>query len=358
MKNKTNLSIFTFLLMAALLFSCTTEPVKPPQPTTPEPGDNNLVDPTIPDAEGNYSFTVEAVSNNDGTGRILETSTAKGSYKPGTAVTVEAATDAGNSFFGWFDASRGGNVLTRTVQYTFTLEKHTKIYAIFLRNDFVIQFKDSRLDYIVRAKASKKTGDLTYNDVKNINLLWDVKDGVNIENSVTYLDGIEYLTSLEEINFDYSYIENLSPLANLRALKYLKLGGNKISDISPLCKLTNLQTLFLDYHKISDLTPLRELTTLKSLMLSGNKITDISPLTALTALNELMLSDNPLSGIAPLTNLTALQSVYLSSTGISDISPLIKNTGIGQGDRVNISNNPKIPQDQINALEAKRVTVW
>lgn len=335
MKNKTNLSIFTFMLIAALIFSCTTEPVKPPQPTTPEPSDNNLVDPTIPDADGNYSFTVEAVSNNDGTGRILETSTAKGNYQPGTTVTVEATSDAGHHFFGWFDAASGGNVVSRATKHTFTLEKHSKLYAKFLRGDFVIQFKDSILESMVRGNASKSIGVLTYNDVKDIKLLMTSTDAGYMDSAITWLDGLEYLTSLEALIFNHNYIYDLTPLTNLTTLRGLYFGDNNIANLTPLANLTALEDLFL----------------------SNNKITDISALSKLTALQSLNLDRNEIVKISSLINLTALTYIDLQYNQIEDISALINNKGLGSGDRAPVVAGNKIPQSQIDALEAKQVSL-
>ena len=118
----------------------------------------------------------------------------------------------------------------------------------------------------------------------------------------------------------------------------LVIGLNRISDISPLANLTNLTILYLDNNKISDITHLANLTDLKDLHLNINNIEDITPL-------------------ANLTNLTRL---YLHGNKIIDISPLSTNTGLSDGDTVELSYNPLSTtsvNNYIPELEARGVKV-
>lgn len=52
---------------------------------------------------------------------------------------------------------------------------------------------------------------------------------------------------------------DLSPLAELTALKTLNVMDTNVSDLSPLSKLTTLKTLNVGYTSVSDLSPLRQL---------------------------------------------------------------------------------------------------
>lgn len=92
-----------------------------------------------------------------------------------------------------------------------------------------------------------------------------------------------------------------------------------VFDISPLSGLTNLTTLTLRYNlRIADIRPLSGLTRLTDLSLDWNQITDISPLSGLTDLAKL----------------------YLAHNQISDLKPLVDNPGLGEGDTVDVRENP------------------
>ena len=91
-----------------------------------------------------------------------------------------------------------------------------------------------------------------------------------------------------------------------------------IEDISPLSGLTDLRQLYLGYNEISNLGPLAALTSLERLNLDNNEILDLTSLSRLTELTELHLRHNR----------------------IVDISPLVSNPGLGDGDVINIAENP------------------
>ena len=117
-------------------------------------------------------------------------------------------------------------------------------------------------------------------------------------------------------------ISDVSPLANLTQLTYLRLGGNTISDVSPLANLTQLTSVDLYSNTISDVSPLANLTQLTYLRLGGNTISDVSPLANLTQLTYLELGNNAISDVSPLANLTQLTYLNLYNNAISDVSPL------------------------------------
>jgi len=64
------------------------------------------------------------------------------------------------------------------------------------------------------------------------------------------------------------------------------------------------------------------------------------PLSGLTSLTTLYLYSNQISDIAPLSGLTQLTYLYLWSNQISDIQPLVNNSGLAQGDTVDLRDNP------------------
>ena len=138
------------------------------------------------------------------------------------------------------------------------------------------------------------------------------------------LKGLEYATSLRELNLSGNDIRDISPLRDLANLTILNLSGNDIRNLSPLGGLTNLKWLYLDDNQISNLSPLGGLTNLTILYLSGNAISNIEPLRGLTSLGLLDLSFNEISNIEPLRGLTNLTELFLRLNYISpsDFEPI------------------------------------
>jgi len=105
-------------------------------------------------------------------------------------------------------------------------------------------------------------------------------------------------------------------------------------------------------NQITDISPLSSLTDLEVLYLDNNKITDISPLAELEKLGDwegYMLERNGY-----------LVHLALSYNQISDISPLVKNSGIGEGDVIDLTGNPLLDSAyniHIPALEERGAIV-
>ena len=172
------------------------------------------------------------------------------------------------------------------------------------------------------------------------NLRWLYLDTNSISDVSALVSVLSELTNLEVLGLGDNSISDVSPLSELTNLEWLGLDTNSISDVSPLSELTNLEWLGLDTNSISDVSPLSELTNLEWLGLDTNSISDVSPLSELTNLTGLRLSNNSISDVSALSSLTSLRSLYLHTNSISDIAPLIANSGLGNGDVVDVRNNP------------------
>ena len=159
-------------------------------------------------------------------------------------------------------------------------------------------------------------------------------------NDISDLSPVAGLTKLTWLSFQSNNISDLSPLTGLTKLRILFLQDNNISDLSPLVGLTQLPFLVLMNNNISDLSPLAGLTHLTGLGFSDNNISDLSPLSGLTNLTGLGLQSNNISDLSPLAGLTNLTQLFLENNNISDLSPLVENTGLGEGDTVDVSGNP------------------
>ena len=158
------------------------------------------------------------------------------------------------------------------------------------------------------------------------------------EAGIRNLTGIEHATNLRELHGWRNSVSDLSPLTFLTKLTGLYLGGSSASDISPLAGLTNLESLFLD----------------------GNGIADLSPLAGLTKLTRLALNNNSISNLSPLAGLINLKWMRIVGNNISDLSPLVTNTGLGDGDELEIRRNPlsyTSIKTHIPALQSRGVTI-
>ena len=82
------------------------------------------------------------------------------------------------------------------------------------------------------------------------------------------------------------------------------------------------------------------LIALTRLDLRDNDISNLAPLSGLTGLTRLILSGNHVSDLTPLTGMTALSELWLTHNNVSDLAPLVANDGLGEGDLVNVEENP------------------
>lgn len=180
-------------------------------------------------------------------------------------------------------------------------------------------------------------------------------------NSISNLAPVSDLSNLTELHLDFNDISDLSPLSSLGSLEVLKLTGNKVSDLTPISELSKLTKLSLAANNISDISALSELTSLQELALwnnnfsnlspvdglsdlkylyvSGNDIKNLSPISELGNLRILWVGDNRISDLTYLANLNKLVDLEVNNNKIPDIKPLVENSGIGDGDDVDLRAN-------------------
>ena len=268
-------------------------------------------------------------------------------------------------------------------------------------NETVVTFPDSNLEVAIREAIGKPEGPIHTSELEGLSFLAasrrDITDLTGLEyctnithlslayNQVSDISPLASLTNLTWLDLAYNQVSDISPLVSLTNLTWLHLGMNQVSDISPLASLTNLTWLSLgmnqvvefsdisplasltnithlglDVNQVSDISPLASLANLTWLHLGENQVSDISPLASLANLEWLYLQENDISDLSTLTGLTNLWELYLSDNNISDISPLVENSGLSQGDTVDLMNNP-LGTTSVNVyilqLEEERVDV-
>lgn len=136
------------------------------------------------------------------------------------------------------------------------------------------------------------------------------------------IDFLRGATSMFSLNLAFQEVQDLSPLAECKALVYLSGRGNPIEDLSPLAGLPKLKSISLYSGQIKDLTPLSGLTSLETLELYDNQVEDLTPLSTLSQLKELELIDNNIKDVSPLKGLTNLESLRLDGNPIENIDVL------------------------------------
>ena len=141
--------------------------------------------------------------------------------------------------------------------------------------------------------------------------------------NVNDIEPLSDLTQLVYLDLDYTRVSDLSPIKNLKKLGHLDLSGNpQIKVIEPLAELTNLRMLDLNSTGVSDVTALSDLPNLSFLELDDTPVSDISPLSDLRNLGNLNLGNTSVTDISPLRNMTQLSALNLGDTKVSDIEPL------------------------------------
>ena len=175
------------------------------------------------------------------------------------------------------------------------------------------------------------------------------------ERSITLSDTSELMRSRIETTAEVEI-----PDPNLRAA--IAAAINKPPDtLIRRGHMDGLRELFAFEAGISDLTGLELAANLIWLDLSGNALSDIAALAGLVNVTSLHLDGNDISDISALAALRNLNLVTLSFNSITDLAPLVSNTGIDDGDLVDVQENP-LSELSINthipALEERGVTVY
>lgn len=97
-----------------------------------------------------------------------------------------------------------------------------------------------------------------------------------------WINGLEHLDEITELDLSWSDVIDISPLAALTELRSLNLLNNlDLTDIKPLERLSKLETLDLSGTLVKSVKPLSKLSELRSLVLDCEKLRDIKPLEGL-----------------------------------------------------------------------------
>ena len=182
----------------------------------------------------------------------------------------------------------------------------------------VVHIPDPNLRAAIAAELGKRpNAPITVEEMATLGPRFEVPN-----RGIQDLTGLQFATSLRQLNLNDNEISDLSPLAGLINLRELWINHSLVSDISPLRGLTSLTKLWLRRSLVSDLSPIAGLTNLRSLSLRGNPISNISPLRGLINLTELWIDDTSVSDLSPVAGLINLRGLEFAHINISDLSPV------------------------------------
>ena len=157
-------------------------------------------------------------------------------------------------------------------------------------NDYVVKIPSDNLRRRIKevlGNVNMPDSELTFGKLKTITTLTNPNptliDGVifadNFFDPGDNLDGLQFLTNIENLGLSWGGYKDLSPIENLTKLKSLFIVRNSnLTDISKLSKLTNLENLQIFRNSIKDISVARNMPRLKYFVADVNKIEDISAL--------------------------------------------------------------------------------
>lgn len=183
---------------------------------------------------------------------------------------------------------------------------------------------------------------LSSNDIVDISSLAGLTQLSSLElsnNAITSVSALSALT-LGRLEVNGNPIADISPLAGMTSLGSLNIANTGSSDLSYLTNLTGLWNLTAGSNGVTDVTPLQGLTNLSNLDLYDNDISNAAPLSALTNLNYLDVSFNTVGDLSFVAPLQWLYGLYVSYNSFTDLAPLANNSGLADGDYVDIAGNP------------------
>ncbi len=208
------------------------------------------------------------------------------------------------------------------------------------RDDYVIQWKDTAFENLIRQYLGKESGDIHYDDVKLIEdiEIWgqviarqgDHFDGTSLNKDnfvVHFYDAREGNTIAQIEGKNDGKIKSMADLEHFTSLKTLSLNYQECLDITALANVDSIDCL----HRLEDLTLISDslvdisvvsnLIALKSLRLDYNNILDILPISKLIDLNYVSFYDSEQLSFSDVLGLRELNNVIIfSSVNTVDLS--------------------------------------
>ena len=167
---------------------------------------------------------------------------------------------------------------------------------------------------------------------------------------VSDINPIRNLNKIKELNISGTDIADISNLKYANIVQVFKADNTQINDISVVSFFKDLNNLSLANTSVNDINPLAVCTNLTTLNLSGTQITDLAPLTNLLNLYDLDISNTPVSDISPLHALVNLHFLNIEGTQVTDLAPLNNLDGLNEINFSNTQISDLMPLDKMSRL--------
>ncbi|MCG8700496.1 MAG: leucine-rich repeat protein, partial [Bacteroidales bacterium] len=161
------------------------------------------------------------------------------------------------------------------------------------------------------------------NQLKDVTNLADIKTLTWLRLQNNQIEDVSFLSELPDlywVDLSFNLIDSIPSLSCSTSLEYLYLNNNRIEEIDSLGSMEELRRLYLSQNRIRDISCLSGSPKLRELKLDGNRIRDISALAGNSNLTSLYLANNELIDIGDLVGLTNLWAAYLNNNKIVNIA--------------------------------------
>lgn len=224
-------------------------------------------------------------------------------------------------------------------------------------------FADDTLKHYVQEMLNRSGRTLRTDDLWAITEL-SVPEGVASLDDLHYFSGLTSLKLADTLGTDFSFLsympslreldlsgcamttEQLTAVCTCRNLEVLRLSGCGLSNLTPLADMAALRELDLSDNSINNLTPLAFCTALESLDLEQNALTTLSSLSSLTGLKKLNVARNTLKSIAPISGCALMEELNVSHNELSDV------TAVGSMPELQVFDASANKVEDVSALSA------
>ncbi len=210
-------------------------------------------------------------------------------------------------------------------------------YTNWLQPTGAVSFREPLLEKAVRLRLGKETGDLTRNDLAQVDRLYifgteafnDLEQffPCRVEDyargMIRTLDDLRLLPNLEELRIVHQGFVDTSGIPALQWLRCLELKHMRISSVAPLAELKSLRDVSLFYSGVSDVSALEKCERLEILDVGYNDIANMAQIGSYPNLKRLGLSSLEMANVDDIARrMPKLQDVMLGYNKIEDLSGL------------------------------------
>lgn len=160
---------------------------------------------------------------------------------------------------------------------------------------------------------------------------------------------LNFIKSVDELDFHGEEISSFEPFKNLKNLKKLNLKKTGLTSLEFLKNCTKLIELDVSDNQLTTLEGVNGFERIEVLNADDNQITNVNPLADLSTLRELYLNNNMIDSVDALAGLVNMEKLTLGSNNeLHDVTPL-KN--MNKLEELDISKNKDI--EDINFIRNK-----